>query len=255
VHIILGSAAGLTATGGQFWHQNSPSVPNACQNDDAFGTALAAGDFDNDGFDDLAVGVPGEGISGSVNAGAIHVLYGQAGGVGANRDEFWHQNKGSILEQIDAGEAGEGFGFSLVAGYFGGDAFCDLAIGVPNEDLGVVVEAGVVHVMYGRSTGLKPGGNQLWSQDSGGINDKVEEGDHFGFSLAAGDFDGDGRDDLAVGVPGETIGTNTNCGAVNVIYTATSKLASGGDQIWHQNRPNILEKCEEDDSFGSSTAP
>ncbi len=45
-----------------------------------------------------------------------------------------------------------------------------------------------------------------------------EAGDFFGDALAAGDFDGDGDSDLAVGVPRETIGDIADAGAVNMLY-------------------------------------
>ncbi len=42
---------------------------------DGFGSRLAAGDFDGDGFDDLAVGVWGEDLSGEINAGVSTVIW------------------------------------------------------------------------------------------------------------------------------------------------------------------------------------
>jgi hypothetical protein len=46
---------------------------------------------------------------------------------------------------------------------------------------------------------------------------------------SAGDFDGDGRNDLTIGVPFEDISTVTNAGAINVIYgTARTGLNPGG---------------------------
>ena len=50
------------------------------------------------------------------------------------------------------------------------------------------------------------------------IVDTAETSDSFGNSLAVGDFNGDDRDDLAIGVPFEDIGTTTDAGMVNVIY-------------------------------------
>src|ERR671912_1857643 len=40
----------------------------------------AAGDFNGDGFADLAVGAPGEDVGAAGDAGAVNVLYGSAGG-------------------------------------------------------------------------------------------------------------------------------------------------------------------------------
>jgi hypothetical protein len=66
-----------------------------------------------------------------------------------------------------------------------------------------------------------------------------EDDDFFGVSLAAGDFNGDGMDDLAIGVPLEDIepGTIENAGAVNVLYSAgVVGLVATGDQIWDQGQ-------------------
>jgi hypothetical protein len=68
----------------------------------------------------------------------------------------------------------------------------------------------------------------------------AEIGDYFGSSVAAGDFDGDGLDDLAVGVPEEDLQIdqeNTeDTGVVNVIYGSQgSGLTATGNQVWHQD--------------------
>jgi hypothetical protein len=49
-----------------------------------------------------------------------------------------------------------------------------------------------VNVIYGSASRLAADDNQLWHQDSSGIADAAKEGDFFGESLAAGDFNGDG---------------------------------------------------------------
>src|SRR5438067_12558289 len=88
---------------------------------------------------------------------------------------------------------------------FNGDGFADLAVGVPQESVGSVGKAGAVNVIYGSPTGLRATGNQLWTQNSPGVPTVAEANGTFGTSVAAGDFNGDGFSDLAVGVPGATI--------------------------------------------------
>ena len=54
-----------------------------------------------------------------------------------------------------------------------------------------------------------------------------------------GDFNGDGFDDLAIGVPGETLGSISAAGAVEVIYGSSSGLSATlahADQFWTQDR-------------------
>jgi hypothetical protein len=55
---------------------------------------LAVGDFDGDGFDDLVVGAPGEGLGGEVDAGGVNVIYGSGSGLSAAGDRRFTQNTG-----------------------------------------------------------------------------------------------------------------------------------------------------------------
>jgi hypothetical protein len=68
------------------------------------------------------------------------------------------------------------------------------------------VRPGAVHVIYGDPDGLSAARNQLWDQDSLGIPDTNENGEIFGFTLSAGDFDGDGAEDLVTANPFEDVG-------------------------------------------------
>ena len=60
----------------------------------------------------------------------------------------------------------------------------DLAVGVPAESIGSVA-AGGLNMIYGSAAGLTSTGNQLWSQDSSGVQDAAEAGDQFAAALAA----------------------------------------------------------------------
>ena len=161
-------------------------------------------DFDGDGFGDLAVGAPGEDVGAVANAGAVSVLYGSSGGLASD---------GQVLTQDTAGvpgvsEIGDRFGAALVAGDFNGDAFSDLAVGAPGEDLSDV-DAGAVTILFGSAGGIGGAGAQLLTQGN------PEYGDSFGFSLDIGDF-GSG-DQLVVGAPGEDVGAAGGAGAVSQI--------------------------------------
>lgn len=86
----------------------------------------------------------------------------------------------------------------------------------------------------------------------------AEPGDWFGFALVAGDFDGSVLfDDLAIGVPGESVGNLTRAGAVNLIFGGGGGLSGALNQIWTQTAPGVdsrqtLGVAEADDGFGSS---
>ena len=155
-------------------------------NFDMFGMTLAADDFDGDGVPDLAIGAPGE----SSGSGAVYVAYLNSDGTVDSS-----VNIASSTTAMDA------FGTSLAAGDFDGDGVPDLAIGAPGESSG----SGAVHVAYLNSDGTV--------DSSVNIASSTTAMDAFGTSLAAGDFDGDGILDLAIGAPGESNGSGADaCG-------------------------------------------
>jgi hypothetical protein len=229
VTVIYGSAAGLTAAGSQVWTQGTAGVGDVVEPGDTFGYALAVGDFNADGSDDLAIGVRSESFGSLAAAGAVQVIYGSAAGLTAAGSEIWTQDSAGMLE---VAETGDYFGAVLATGDFDGDGCDDLAIGVPNEDIAGVVDAGIVQIMYGSHTGLAAAGNQVWHQSVAGIPELVEKADQFGSALAAGDFDADGRDDLAVGVPFEDINDIVDAGVVHVVRGSAEGLTAGGSTLF-----------------------
>ncbi len=233
------------------WHQDSPDIEGGAEQGDQFGYSLAAGDFDGDGYADLAVGVPEEDVGGVSLAGAVNVIYGSADGLSEVGDQMWHQDSPGILGDA---EPGDQFGHSLATGDFDGDGYTDLAVDVALEEVGGVSYAGALHVLFGSADGLSAADNQFWHQDSPGIADSAEQGDYFSYSLAACDFNGDGYADLAVGALFEDIDGVGEAGAVNILYGSAGGLSEVGNQFWHQDSPGILDDAEENDYFGFSLA-
>jgi hypothetical protein len=182
VSVLYGTAGGLSTVGRDFWHQGLPGLGLA-EDQNLFGYALAAGDFNKDGFADLAIGVPYDEASGVANSGAVYVIMGTAAGLSAFT-QVWHQNR---LDGSPA-EAGDRFGAALAAGDFNGDGYADLAVGVPNEQVGSVVHAGAVHIILGNMAGLNSVGNQYWTQTTPSVQGGANAEDRFGYSLAAGNF-------------------------------------------------------------------
>ena len=215
VNVIYGGDEGLAAAGNQAWSQNSMDIVGNADAGDNFGWSLAGGDFNNDGFSDLAVGVAREDLLGGDAAGVINVIYGAAGGLSSVGNQVFSQETPGIA---GIAEENDMFGESLTIGDFDNDGFDDLAIGVSRDDVGVITDAGAVHVLHGRSGGLSADTSQVWTQDDTDILEGAEEGDQFGLVLAAGDFDLDSFSDLAIAVPFEDLAGVENTGAVNVIY-------------------------------------
>ena len=251
VGVLYGAAGGLSAARSQAWHQDSPGIEGIAEANDRLGGALAAGDFNGDGYVDLAVGVVNEEVGGQSGAGAVNVLYGSAAGLAAARSQIWNQDSPGIAGEAEPGAA---FGYALAAGDFNGDGYTDLAVGVPGQEIAGLVYAGAVNVLYGSPRGLTAAGNQYWHQDSPGMEGEPGLYDTFGYALAAGDFNGDGYADLAVGVPGESVGDLSGAGAVNVLYGSADGLSAAENQFWHQDSPDILDVAERGDLFGSSLA-
>jgi hypothetical protein len=255
VSVLYSSADGLQATApdDQFWTQDSPDVEDQAEYDDRFGWSLAHADFNSDGFTDLAIGAASEGLSGP-HDGAVHVLYGSALGLQAiaPEDQFWTQDSPDVEE---ASEADDRFGHSLAAGDFNGDGFADLAIGAALERTETMRKVGAVNVLYGSALGLQAvlPADQLWTQDSPGVEDQVEPADRFGWSLAAGDFNADGFADLAIGTPLESLESARvrSAGAVNVLYgSALGLQAAPEDQFWTQDSPDVEDQAESRDRMG-----
>ncbi len=248
VNVLYGSANGLTATGDQIWYEGYNGVGGEPEANDWFGYALAAGDFDLDGHDDLVVSLPGEnlGTGDVLNAGRVVILYGTQNGLSATGSQGWVQGLSGVLNTY---EENDYFGKALVTGDFDGDRYADLAIGVPDEDNGSVVDTGAVNVLYGSASGLIATDNEIWF-DSGS-----EEDDEFGRALTTGDFNGDGFDELAVGIPYEDLGSVVNAGAVDILYGSSGGLDRRvSNDLWHQDRTGMEDGPEEGDLFGIALA-
>jgi hypothetical protein len=107
VTVLYGAGAGLPGTGAQVFFQ----VGSRAEAGDRFGSALAAGDFNGDGFADLAAGASGENVGSVPDAGTVSVLYGSAGGLTTSG--------GRLFTQVgSAAETDDEFGFALAAGDF-----------------------------------------------------------------------------------------------------------------------------------------
>jgi hypothetical protein len=115
-----------------------------------------AGDSDQGrGYDDLAIGVPGESLGRIRDAGVIQILYGTPTGLSASGNQLLSQASPGVL---GAPGREDQFGWYLHTGNFGKDsgdgATPDLATGAPGEQS--------VNILYSAGTGLTAASNQRW---------------------------------------------------------------------------------------------
>ena len=215
VYVFLGSANGVS-TGTRLTETN---IGAGNESGDQFGASLAAGDFNKDGFVDLAVGIPGEAIGSLTKAGAIGVFNGSSTGL----------SSGTFMDESDdagGNEASDTFGTALAAGDLNGDGYADLAVGTPGEaPSGTTTRSGWAYVLKGSSGGLTAG----WTANQGDADGSNEAGDEFGAAVAIGNVTGDSHADLVVGAPGEAPGSDpANSGAFYVIPGAADGKGTGG---------------------------
>ncbi|HYF28454.1 MAG TPA: FG-GAP-like repeat-containing protein [Baekduia sp.] len=178
------------------------------------GSALATGDFNGDGADDLAVGAHGASPADRVNAGAAEVLYGPITG---------GRPKGRLL--ILGPEPGARAGIALAdVGDITGDGISDLAVGASQASPEGRTTAGVVRIVPGGATGVYdmargdlPGFSILGAAPA----------DNAGRALAGiGDQDGDEIPDMLVGAPGVDAFGRVRAGAAYVVRGGTLRLRS-----------------------------
>jgi len=142
-------------------------------------------DFNGDGFIDLAIGSPGETVEGNEGAGMTHVVYGSSSGLGVDNMDAQYLNQDLSLLTTNS-QPNENFGAALTTGDFNGDGFIDLAIGSPGETVQGNEGAGMIHVVYGSSSGLGVDNMdaQYLNQDLSLLTTNSQPNENFGHSLA-----------------------------------------------------------------------
>ncbi|MFJ5780433.1 FG-GAP-like repeat-containing protein [Streptomyces sp. NPDC093094] len=202
VLVTFGSVRGLTSQR-VLVTQNSTGVPGAAEVDDHFASSLASGDVNRDGYADLLVGSEGEGVAGASLGGAVTVLW---GGPSPLRSGLLLPSGPSYPSRM--------FGADIAVGDFTGDSAPDVAVTTATS---LKLYSGT----FTRTTA--PAGYE------------VPRGDGGGWHITAGDFDGEGKDELAVVqqdvtiVHGQTPGTSSPASFGEQTRLAGGNAVAAGD--------------------------
>ena len=168
--------------------------------DDYAGTSVSsAGDVNGDGFDDLIVGARGADPNGNNLAGSSYVVFGHSGTFASTLD--LSALTGADGFRLDGATALDAAGFAVSGtGDVDGDGFDDLMIGAYGADYGGN-QSGSSYVLFGQSGAFASIINLSTLTGTSGFRlDGVVAYDFSGYSVSgAGDFNGDGFDDLLVG--------------------------------------------------------
>ncbi|MCB9024841.1 MAG: FG-GAP repeat protein [Bdellovibrionaceae bacterium] len=192
VYIYYGSTNGLNSTPAQTIVEPTATASSG------FGSALAYGDLNNDGFNELIVGAYLDDTT-AADAGSFWIFQGFASNI--------YSTAFATEVRLATGSAADYFGTALAVGNYNGDANLDIFVGVPRSDVNGL-DSGSVYVYNGT------GSSATWVTsvtvpDASIHNPYSVASDYFGWSLAIGEVTGDSTQDLIVGIPfSDYFGTN-----------------------------------------------
>ncbi len=152
---------------------------------------------------------PGGGGAVRVDAGQVNVIYSTVNQQGGTFDGA--AINGSNGYRVGGAAAGDLLGAAVAVGDLNGDGIGDLVIGAPGADANGV-DSGAVYIIYGTSSAITNSGTidlSLLTGSSGTLSGATvvriagsAANAAFGTDVAVGDFNGDGRADIAVGADG-----------------------------------------------------
>ncbi|MDQ0992644.1 FG-GAP-like repeat-containing protein [Streptomyces sp. V3I7] len=271
--LLRGTANGLTGQAGMINEPAGSRTSGA-----RFGAAVATGDFDGDGGDDILTVAPGAGRAWAVDGGdrtfsgtvPLSQLAGESGPVTAtalatgdfDKDGYadaavtYRTASGATPLIVLRGSASglltdapdvrlSDGGTALVAGDLNGDGYADLAVGRPEAGVG-----GEIATFHGSATGLTVSGSPAIGLGAAG--------DRFGASLALADLNDDGFADVLAGAPGTDVtvadSPAADAGAAVLLHGSPSGLTATGADVYDTERAGVPGAAEADDRLGGAVS-
>jgi hypothetical protein len=177
----------------------------------------SAGDINGDGFDDIAMN-ENYGDGDAIQSGAAYVLFGHAGAFANNLSPADINGTNGI--KINGVAGGDYAGYSIAAaGDINGDGFDDLIVGAFNASVDGT-HPGAAYVVFGAAS-FAGGVVDLATLATTGQGFRITGESHFsnaGWSVSAGDLNGDGVPDIIVGANDATHDGKAYNGSTYVVY-------------------------------------
>ncbi|WP_416900382.1 MAG: hypothetical protein ACMVY4_00765 [Minwuia sp.] len=202
-------------------------------------TVSSVGDFNGDGFDDIAMSA---GVGGEGGSGRVHVLFGNAG-VGGNYNILDEVTAGNGFT-LTQGQSGDRFGAAIAgAGDLNGDGFADFVIGAEGSYVGVTYDIGRAFIIFGNNNAANAQVDLSNIQAGQAVViEGLAGGDSLGGSVdAGGDFNGDGIGDILIGASGLDNGVYGNAGGAYVIFGPGEAVAETAFDLSQLDGSNGIE--------------
>jgi hypothetical protein len=217
------------------WHAEGEQAPYGAVGAHLGWSVACAGDVNNDGYDDVIVGVPdGHSTINQAEEGRALVWLGSATGVNQGNTG----RPGNAVWKAEANQNTAHLGYSVAgAGDVNGDGFDDVIVGAPGYDSGSAV-GGWAFVWHGKANGITGGANANPNNASWAKQGAIAAS--FGNSVAAaGDVNGDGKGDVIIGAPGFTGGQSEE-GKVFIYLGSSTGLGATAAWTAESNQTGAL---------------